>query len=64
MHGFNPHPSVGEWDGAKEKFDRGYDMSASKRAKLYQFVNCEMGEKFHNFCVDFLPPRVRDESST
>lgn len=63
MTDFNPHPSGGKWAEKKLHFDRGVDMSKSKRDKFMAFVNRERKTPNQRVGLDVLPLLVREEES-
>ncbi|CAN0008285.1 unnamed protein product [Ectocarpus fasciculatus] len=64
MNQFNPHPTGGMWAERKVHFDAGENISKLKRDKLMAFVNHERRSDHQEVCLDYLPPRVREDSNS
>ncbi|CAM9230493.1 unnamed protein product, partial [Pylaiella littoralis] len=64
MNQFNPHPTGGMWAERNVHFDAGENISKLKRDKLMAFVNHERRSDHQEVCLDYLPPRVREDSNS
>lgn len=64
MNKFNPHPTGGMWAERKVHFDAGENISKLKRDKLMAFVNHERRSDHREVCLDYLPPRVREDNNS